>query len=110
MPVVFPLEAKAADEVINRVQVATAVAYCQTYFPGHEIRPIVVKLTYDGILHFLELRATTALAGLRIVNSCGYRLNLSRRQRELIRSSKAILEAATVPTPSIDFATPEAAE
>lgn len=31
LPVVFPLEAKAADEVINRVQVATAVAYCQTY-------------------------------------------------------------------------------
>jgi len=51
IPVVFPLEAKAADEVINKVQVATAVAYCQTYFPGHEIRPIVVKLTYDGVLH-----------------------------------------------------------
>lgn len=54
VPVVFPIEAKAADEVINRVQVATAVAYCETYFVGHEIRPIVVKLTYDGVLHFLE--------------------------------------------------------
>lgn len=102
-PVVFPMEAKAADEVINRVQVATAVAYCQTYFPGHEIRPIVVKLTYDGILHFLEFRPTTALAGLRIIHSCGYQLNLSRKQRDLIRATKAALAAATVPEPHIDF-------
>lgn len=101
-PVVFPIEAKAADEVINRVQVATAVAYCQNYFPGHEIRPIVVKLTYDGILHFLEFRATTVLAGIRIVNSCGYRLNLSKKQRELIRTTSAAL-AVTVDQPRIEF-------
>ncbi len=103
VPVVFPIEAKAADEVINRVQVATAVAYCQTYFPGHEIRPIVVKLTYDGILHFLEFRATTALAGLRVIHSCGYRLNLSRKQRELIQATHAAHQAAAGPPPSIDF-------
>lgn len=102
-PVVFPMEAKAADEVINRVQVATAVAYCQTYFPGHEIRPIVVKLTYDGILHFLEFRPTTALAGLRIIHSCGYQLNLSKKQRELIRATKAAFAEATVSEPHIDF-------
>jgi hypothetical protein len=92
VPVVFPLEAKAADEVINRVQVSTAVAYCETYFPGHEIRPIVVKLTYDGIVHFLEFRPTTVLAGLRVVHSMGYRLNLSARQRELIRATRTTLE------------------
>lgn len=92
VPVVFPIEAKASDEVINRVQVATAVAYCEAYFPGHEIRPIVVKLTYDGVLHFLEFRSTTALAGLRVVHSCGYRLRLSRRQVELIRATRATLE------------------
>jgi hypothetical protein len=77
VPVVFPIEAKATDEVINRVQVATAVAYCLTYFPGHEIRPIVVKLAYDGVIHFLEFRPTTSLSGLRIINSVGYRLRLS---------------------------------
>jgi hypothetical protein len=103
VPVVFPLEAKAADEVINRVQVATAVAYCQTYFPGHEIRPIVIKLTYDGVLHFLEFRATTTLAGLRIVHSCGYRLNLSKRQLELIRATRATLDKTAVVPPRLEL-------
>jgi hypothetical protein len=103
IPVVFPLEAKAADEVINRVQVATAVAYCQTYFPGHEIRPIVIKLTYDGVLHFLEFRATTALAGLRVVHSRGYRLNASERQLELIRATRATLDRAAVEPPKLEL-------
>jgi hypothetical protein len=102
-PVVFPIEAKAADEVINRVQIATAVAYCQTYFPGHQIRPIVVKLTYDGVMHFLEFRPTTALAGLRAINSCGYRLNPSKKQLELIRETRATLDREKVEPPWIDF-------
>jgi len=103
VPVVFPLEAKAAEEVINRVQVATAVAYCETYFPGHEIRPIVVKLTYDGVLHFLEFRPTTVLAGLRVIHSVGYRLNLSQRQLELIRASRATLDRSAVAPPRLEL-------
>jgi hypothetical protein len=103
LPVVFPIEAKAADEVINRVQVATAVAYCETYFVGHEIRPIVVKLTYDGIVHFLEFRATTSLAGLRVLNSHGYRLNLSPRQRDLIRATRATLDRSAVEEPRLEL-------
>lgn len=103
VPVVFPIEAKAADEVVNRVQIATAVSYCQTYFPGHQIRPIVVKLTYDGVMHFLEFRATTALAGLRAVNSCGYRLNASKKQLELIRQTRTTLDREAVEPPPIDF-------
>lgn len=101
VPVVFPIEAKAADEVINRVQVATAVSYCETYFVGHEIRPIVVKLTYDGVLHFLEFRATTSLAGLRIISSHGYRLNLSPQQRDLIRATHATLNREAVEEPRL---------
>ncbi len=103
IPVVFPIEAKAADEVINRVQIATAVAYCQTYFPGHQIRPIVVKLTYDGVVHFLEFRPTTALAGLRAINSCGYRLNASKKQLELIRETRATLDREAVEPSRIGF-------
>ena len=38
--------------------------------PATRFAPIIA-LTYDGILHFLEFRATTSLAGLRITNSCG---------------------------------------
>jgi hypothetical protein len=103
VPVVFPIEAKAADEVVNRVQVATAVAYCETYFVGHEIRPIVVKLTYDGILHFLEFRATTSLAGLRILHSHVYKLNLSPKQRELIRVTRATLDSTAVMQPRLEL-------
>ncbi len=103
IPVVFPIEAKAADEVINRVQIATAVAYCQTYFSGHQIRPIVVKLTYDGVVHFLEFRPTTALAGLRAINSCGYRLNPAKKQLELIRETQATLDREAVEPSRIDF-------
>jgi hypothetical protein len=67
----------------------------------------VVKLTYDGILHFLEFRATTALAGLRITNSCGYRLNLSKKQRELIRATRATLDKAAVESPILTFGAEE---
>jgi hypothetical protein len=101
IPIVFPIEAKATDEVINRVQVATAVAYCQTYFPGHEIRPIVVKLTYDGVIHFLEFRPTTSLSGLRVIHSCGYRLRVSERQRELIRATQETIEKTAVEAPRL---------
>lgn len=110
IPVVFPIEAKAADEVINRVQIATAVAYCQTYFPGHQIRPIVVKLTYDGVMHFLEFRSTTALAGLRAINSCGYRLNPSKKQLELIRETRATLDREAVEPSRIDFGEAESSK
>lgn len=93
-PVVFPIEAKAADEVINRIQVATMVAYCARYFPGHEIRPVVIKLTYDGIIHFLEFNAAQLIAELEIVQSSGYRLRLSKQQRKLIRETQAMLAKA----------------
>lgn len=107
-PVVFPIEAKAADEVINKVQVATAVAYCQTYFAGHEIRPIVVKLTYDGVVHFLECRATTSITGMRVLHSCGYRLNASKRQLGLIRATRDAL-AQPSPKPILTFGEEESA-
>jgi hypothetical protein len=72
-------------------------------FVGHEIRPIVVKLTYDGVLHFLEFRATTSLAGLRILHSHGYKLNLSPKQRELIRVTRATLDSTAVMQPRLEL-------
>jgi hypothetical protein len=107
IPVVFPIEAKAADEVINRVQVARAVAYCKTYLPGHQIRPLVVKLTTDGVIHFLELRPTTSLPGLRVVSSCGYRLRMSKQQRELVKATRATLDKGAVEEPRLLFSEDE---
>ena len=62
----------------------------------------MVKLTYDGLIHFLEFRATTSLAGLRVLASHGYRLNLSPRQRELIRETKASLDRSAVEQPRLE--------
>lgn len=84
------------------------MAYCQTYFAGHEIRPIVVKLTYDGVVHFLECRSTTSITGMRVLHSCGYRLNASRRQLELIRATREAL-AQPAPKPTLTFDDEESA-
>ncbi len=81
IPVIFPIEAKAADEAVNRVQISAMVIYCAEYFPGHEIRPLAIKLDYDSLIHFLEFNPSPEAAGLKIVKSCGYRLSLSDRQK-----------------------------
>lgn len=76
-PVIFPIEAKAADESVNRVQIAAQVAYCQEYFPGHEVRPLAIKLDEHSVIHFLEFNATTLPSELTVRRSLGYRLKLS---------------------------------
>ena len=83
IPVIFPIEAKAADEAVNRVQISAMVIYCAEYFPGHEIRPLAIKLDYDSLIHFLEFNPCPEAAGLKIVKSCGYRLSLSERQKAM---------------------------
>jgi hypothetical protein len=87
-PVVFPIEAKAVDEAVNRVQIATMVTYAREFFRGLEVRPIAIKLDYDGLIHFLEFNASMSPGDLMIVRSATYRLSLSDRQRELIRATK----------------------
>jgi hypothetical protein len=77
MPVIFPIEAKAADESVNRVQIAAQVAFCLEYFPGYEIRPLAVKLDEESIVHFLEFNVSTTPADLTVKRSKGYRLKLS---------------------------------
>ena len=76
-PVIFPIEAKAADEAVNRVQIAAQVQYCREYFPGHEIRPLAIKLDYESVIHFLEFNPTSTPADLKVERSAGYRLKLS---------------------------------
>jgi len=84
IPVIFPIEAKAADEPVNRVQISAMVIYCAEYFPGHEIRPLAIKLDYDSLIHFLEFNPSPEAANLKIVKSCGYRLSLSDRQKAVL--------------------------
>ncbi|MBE2213587.1 MAG: DNA cytosine methyltransferase [Opitutaceae bacterium] len=85
VPVVFPIEAKAIDEAVNRVQIATMVQYCTEYFPGLQIRPVAIKLDESALIHFLEFNPTVVAADLKIIKSATYRLKMSDQQKKLFR-------------------------
>ncbi len=92
VPVVFPIEAKAVDDAINRVQIATQVQFARQYFPGHEIRPLAVKMDHRGLIHFVEFNDEISPAKLQVMRRSTYRLQLSERQRDMIaRTTKVLL-------------------
>lgn len=90
IPVIFPIEAKAADEAINRVQISTMAGYSAQYFAGYEVRPLAIKLDHNSVIHFVEFNLTSTPSELRIVKSAGYKLNLSEQQRALFAQSQRI--------------------
>jgi hypothetical protein len=92
LPIIFPIEAKAASDALNRVQVFNMLQYSRHYFPGMTIRPLALKVDYDSILHVLEFNSAAKAADLKIIKSASYALKLSDRQLQLIR-------ATAVPTP-----------
>jgi hypothetical protein len=87
-PVILPIEAKAVADPINRVQIAAQVAFSQFYFPGHEVRPLAIKVDYESLIHLIEFNATEIAAELAVIASATYRLNLSEQQRALIRKTE----------------------
>jgi hypothetical protein len=87
-PVIIPIEAKAVADPINRVQISAQVKFCHYYFPGHEVRPLAIKVDYDSLIHLLEFNATEMAADLKIQMSATYRLDLSAQQLELIRRTE----------------------
>jgi hypothetical protein len=92
VPIVFPIEAKAVDDSINRVQISTQVQFARQYFPGHTIRPLAVKVDHLGLIHFVEFNDEISPARLQVLRRSTYRLQLSDRQRELIaRTTKVKL-------------------
>ncbi len=91
IPIVFPIEAKAAADALNRVQVFNMVQYSKHYFRGLVIRPLAIKVDYDFILHIMEFNAATKAADLKIIKSGSYTLSLSEKQLEIILTTKATL-------------------
>jgi hypothetical protein len=83
-PVIFPIEAKAVDEAVNRVQVSTQVQFARQYFPGHIIRPLAIKVDHKGLLHFIEFNDEIRPRSLAVLRRSTYQLRLSDRQREMI--------------------------
>ena len=90
VPIVFPIEAKAVADAINRVQIATQVQFARQYFPGHTIRPLAVKVDDKGLVHCLEFNDESSPAALQVLRRSVYRLQLSERQVIHIRKSLVI--------------------
>ncbi len=88
-PVIFPIEAKATDEPVNRVQIAAMVIFCEQYFQGYEVRPLAIKLDYEGLIHFLEFNAASQAADLKILKFATYRLKMSPQQEALFAAHQA---------------------
>lgn len=89
-PVVFPIEAKAAADALNRVQIFNMIQYCRHFLQNMTIRPLAMKIDYDSIIHMMEFNIAPRAADLRIVRSASYRLTLSDKQRELVRATGSL--------------------
>jgi len=72
--ILIPIEAKAKDEPVNRVQIAMQVKYANHAFPGLLVRPLTVKLFADGRMLLMEFNASTNPADLHVVKYAYYRL------------------------------------
>lgn len=90
-PIVFPIEAKAAADALNRVQIFNMIEYCRHFLRNMTIRPLAMKIDYDSIIHIMEFNVASRAANLRIVRSASYRLALSEKQREMMRATGSVL-------------------
>lgn len=88
MPVIFPIEAKAASDALNRVQIFNMVEYSRHYFPEMTVRPLAIKVDRDSILHLMEFGSAAKAADLKIIRSASYVLTLSEQQTRLIRATR----------------------
>jgi len=84
LPIIFPIEAKALADALNRVQVCNMVEYCRHYFPGYSLRPLALKVDIESLIHIMEFNTPAKAADLRVVRSQSYKLKLSEKQRHLI--------------------------
>jgi len=89
-PIIFPIEAKAVDDSVNRVQVATQVQFARQYFPGHTIRPLAIKVDHKGLIHFIEFNDEIRPASLEVLRRSTYALQLSERQRAMIARTRKV--------------------
>lgn len=91
IPIIFPIEAKAAPDSINRVQISMQVQFARQYFPGYAVRPLAVKIDDDGLIHCLEFNDEATPANSLVLRRSVYRLRLSERQREMIQNSITVV-------------------
>ena len=87
IPVIFPIEAKAVSDELNRVQVYNMIQYAEHYYPGLTVRPLALKVDYQSAVHFMEFNIASRPGELRIIRSASYAINTSEAQLAMIRST-----------------------
>lgn len=87
VPVIFPIEAKAVSDELNRVQIFNMVRYAARYYPGLIVRPLALKVDYQSIVHLMEFNLAKRPSELRIIRSSSYLINTSEAQIAMIRAT-----------------------
>lgn len=90
MPVIFPIEAKALADALNRVQVCNMIEYCKHYFAGHKIRPLALKVDIESLIHLMEFNVASKASELRLVRCQSYALKISDKQRRFISNKSKL--------------------
>lgn len=86
-PVIFPVEAKAVSDELNRVQIFNMIQYAAHYFPGLKVRPLALKVDYQSAVHVIEFNVASRPGDLRIIRSASYVINTSDAQLAMIRAT-----------------------
>lgn len=87
IPVIFPIEAKAVSDELNRVQIYNMIQYAAHYFPGLKVRPLALKVDYQSAVHVMEFNVAARPGDLRIIRSASYAINTSEAQIAMIRAT-----------------------
>jgi len=87
VPVIFPIEAKAVSDALNRVQIHNMVQYAKHYFPGLTVRPLALKVDYQSVIHLMEFNVPSRAGDLRVVKSASYVIDSSSAQIAMIRAT-----------------------
>ena len=87
VPVVFPIEAKAVSDELNRVQIFNMIQYAAHYFPGLKVRPLALKVDYQSAVHLMEFNVVGRPGELRIIRTSSYAINTSEAQIAMIRAT-----------------------
>ena len=88
IPIVFPIEAKALADALNRVQIFNMVQYAGYYYPELTIRPMAIKVDEASVLHVVEFNVPKKTSDLRIIRAASYVIDTSDAQKAAIRTTK----------------------
>ncbi|NSY17910.1 hypothetical protein [Neorhizobium sp. AL 9.2.2] len=87
VPVIFPIEAKAVSDELNRVQIFNMIQYASHYFPGLKVRPLALKVDFQSAVHLMEFNIAARPGDLRIIRNASYAINTSEAQLAMIRAT-----------------------